>query len=187
MLDPHEIHKRALVELAAASVSQTLSVIFNCRTGELIENPSRSGYIESLIKQEVGPILRALHPLGQEIKGLSDEMLIKRITEVSKKRAMNFSQMWREVQAEQAEHYHDLVLRLNGWLVKKGQALGLSTTYNETMIRLVKERRILQDAEISTVFPLGTGLRSVKEFPSANSPWRAWALHNLGEGAGERR
>lgn len=67
---------------------------------------------------------------------------------------MNYSQMWYEGQAGQTKQYHDCIDGLNGWLVKKGQELGLPTTYNETTIRLVKERRVLQNTEIAKVFPL---------------------------------
>jgi len=67
---------------------------------------------------------------------------------------MNYSQMWYAGQVGQTNQYHDFIDGLNGWLVKKGQELGLPTTYNETIVRLAKQRRVLQDTEIARVFPL---------------------------------
>ena len=164
VLDLHEVHKRELLDIARMSVFQPLSVIFNCTYGELVRNRKISALIKTLIVKETGPILRALHPLGKGALGLSDTVIGKTIYGDARKRRMNYSQMWYEGQAGQTKQYHDFIDGLNGWLVKKGQELGLPTTYNETTIRLVKERRILQDAEISTVFPLATGLRLLKNF-----------------------
>jgi len=69
VLDLYEVHKRELLDIAQTSVTQPLSVIFNCTCGELVRNRKISAFIKRLIVKETGPILRALRPLGREHQG----------------------------------------------------------------------------------------------------------------------
>jgi 2-dehydropantoate 2-reductase len=131
-ISPKEIEVSLWQKLAANCLCNPLTTLWKLPNGKLWEQPS----FESTMKQvleEVSQVALALHQgetlddLGRQ--ALSPEALRAFVEQVIRDNSENKSSMWHDVrQGRQTE-----VDNLNGYVVRKGQQLGLDCPANEEL------------------------------------------------------
>ena len=142
-----DINNCQLQKLVVNAIINPLTSIFRCQNGQLLGSPIRVALMKLLVK-ETGPIIRALLHAPSDL--FSDAALLDLVLEVSEKTGVNSSSMLQDVQAKRTTE----IDYINGYVVAQGTRLGLDTTYNSTLVRLVKEQQVVQDHHVSAVLQL---------------------------------
>lgn len=141
-----ELLSMQLEKLAVNAVVNPLTVLYDCRNGELLEN-FHITLTMRLILQEVSAVLCALPELagvqGREVR-FSAERLYDIVVSVSRATGENWSSMVQDVRnGKQTE-----VDYINGWVVKKAREVGVPYTVNALMCAVVKGKgKIVQGRE----------------------------------------
>lgn len=139
-----------LEKLAVNAVINPLTVLFDCRNGELLEN----FYIVQTMRVvlwEVAQVLCALPAIagvsGREVR-FSPERLYDVVIKVARATGDNWSSMLQDVRnGKQTE-----VDYINGFVVDKARALGLPCTMNLMLVNVVKGKgKIVQQRERDAV------------------------------------
>lgn len=133
-----------------------LSVIFNRRNGELFRH-SKIQSLMQLLLSEASLVLRALPEL-QKHAGLasrfSSERLERLVMNIAEITANNRSSMLQDVQAgKQTE-----IGYINGYIIKRGEQLGISCVHNRTLVNMVIENRVIDESQVEKFFPPGHGI-----------------------------
>ncbi|CAZ82264.1 unnamed protein product [Tuber melanosporum] len=143
-------------KLAINAVINPLTVLFNCKNGELLEN----FYIVQnmrLILWEVSQVLCALPELaalpGRDVR-LSPERLYDLVIRVARLTAGNYSSMFQDVRnGKQTE-----IDYINGYVLDRARDLELACTVNYMLVNMVKGKgKIVQErvaAQCMHVIPL---------------------------------
>ena len=148
ILSSGAIKKSQLQKLVVNAAINPLTAIFRCRNGQLVDNPAKLAAMKLLL-DETGPIVRALLPVPSDM--FSNQNLLDLALTIARKTGANSSSMLQDVQAGRRTE----IDYINGYVVTQGRRLGLPHPHSATVVRLVKERRVVQDHEVATLFPMG--------------------------------
>jgi 2-dehydropantoate 2-reductase len=140
-----------LEKLVANVIINPLTAIFNCRNGELFKDAATRRLIQ-LILSETSSVLRSL----PEIQGIEHakslflpERLEAIVETVTNKTAKNTSSMLQDVRANRLTE----IDYISGYIVKKGQEMGIDTMLNGKLLQMVKEKRQISKEQIHEFFP----------------------------------
>ncbi|KAI4127482.1 MAG: hypothetical protein LQ347_004588 [Umbilicaria vellea] len=148
---PPELMEIQFEKLIINAMINPLTVIFDCRNGKLFSNFKILRLMRSLLS-EASHVIRSLPEL-QRVPGMearfSEESLDKIVLGVAEKTSKNISSMLQDVRAGRETE----IDYINGYIVKRGQQLGIDCVYNRTLVRMVTDKVKISDAEIDTSFP----------------------------------
>ncbi|KAI9849190.1 MAG: hypothetical protein M1838_000267 [Thelocarpon superellum] len=160
---PQEILKQQLEKLAVNAVINPLTTIYNCRNGALLYNRGVTQTMHGLL-DETAAVCRALPELqGEEDLSarFTTRRLVPRVVDVAMRTKTNVSSMRQDVQRGR----HTEIDYINGYIVRRAEALGLSCPLNRLLVDMVKARAIMDRAQLRSFVPTnGPQIRSV--FPS---------------------
>ena len=151
VVSPVELTQIQFEKLTINAMTNPLTVIFDCRNGELFKNLNILRLMRSLLS-EASHVIRSLPELenvqGREPR-FSKERLEEVVLGVAENTSRNFSSMLQDSRAGRETE----IDYINGYIVKRGASLGIDCIYNRTLVRMVKDREKITDAEIDTFFP----------------------------------
>ncbi|MCJ1462134.1 hypothetical protein MMC07_000734 [Pseudocyphellaria aurata] len=150
-----EIIKAQMEKLIMNAMINPLTVIFDRRNGELFGH-SKIQSLMQLLLGEASLVPRALPEL-QDYAGLasrfSPDRLERVVMNIAEINANNRSSMLQDVQAgKQTE-----IDYINGYIVKRGEQLGIGCVHNRTLVNMVIENRVINESQIEEFFPPGHG------------------------------
>jgi 2-dehydropantoate 2-reductase len=141
-----------LEKLVINAVVNPLTVIFQCYNGELLHNFTITR-IMRLLLQEISPIITSLPEL-QGIPNIplrfSAHRLESIVRSVALKTKDNISSMLQDVnQGRETE-----IEYINGYIVRRGQDLGLTCSLNYMVVQMVKARQLMVSRQLQDEVPL---------------------------------
>ncbi|KAF7591907.1 hypothetical protein BBP40_000878 [Aspergillus hancockii] len=141
-----------LEKLAMNSVINPLTAIMNCKNGELLYNYSFTR-IMRLLLMEISSVICALPEL-QGVPGIesrfSPERLRTMVTQLANKTAENHSSMLQDVRSRKTTE----IEYLNGYIVRRGEELGIQCVVNYTMKHLVLAKHLQTKQRESGAIPI---------------------------------
>lgn len=144
-----ELLKLQLEKLVVNAMMNPLTVLFDCKNGELFSRSPILGLMRLLLK-EASQVLRSLPETSQDIERFSLEKLEERVLSVAEKTAQNTSSMLQDVRAGRRTE----IEYINGWVVRKGKENGVSCEWNEKVIQMVTEGKTITAEGIRDYFPV---------------------------------
>jgi 2-dehydropantoate 2-reductase len=128
-----------------------LTAIFNCKNGELF---TRGPIIRvmRLLLSEASQVILSLPKLRDDQtteSRFSMESLEEVVLNVAAKTAKNTSSMLQDVRAGKATE----IEYINGYIVKRGREMGVDVRFNERLVEMVKEKRVISVDGTEEVFP----------------------------------
>jgi len=156
--DGRELKMLQLEKLVINAMINPLTVLFNCRNGELFTR-SPIMRVMRLLLSEASQVLSSLpelrsqeHEEDQNVEDrFSKEILEIKVLDVAEKTAANLSSMLQDFRAGRETE----VGYINGYIVKRGKELGVDVRNNERLVEMVQNGDVIGD-------DLG---RAVEEFP----------------------
>lgn len=151
MISTIELMQIQFEKLIINAMVNPLTVIFDCRNGELFKSFKVLCLMRSLLS-EASQVIRLLPEL-QNIQGVEarfskarlDEIVLRIVEKTSK----NLSSMLQDARAGRETE----IDYINGYIVKRGEQLGVDCVYNRTLVRMVKDRNKITDGEVDAFFP----------------------------------
>lgn len=123
--------QRQMLKLAQNCGINPITAVFGIRNGEVLENEKAVGMMK-MVAKEVAEVLKKVD--GEEGEEWSEEVLFERMKRLCEDTAGNTSSMLADVQAGRETE----VEFINGWVVKKGEEVGVKCPVNKELIRKVK-------------------------------------------------
>ncbi|GKZ36042.1 2-dehydropantoate 2-reductase (Ketopantoate reductase) (KPA reductase) (KPR) [Aspergillus brasiliensis] len=130
-----ELHQAQLLKLATNCVVNPLTALLDVRNGSLLANPELQEMQRQLL-QEISRVFRRL----PELQGLPDVQELFSVASLEEqlignieKTASNSSSMREDVRAGRATE----IAFINGWIVRRGQELGLDCPTNRCLTQLI--------------------------------------------------
>jgi 2-dehydropantoate 2-reductase len=153
--DSRELKMLQLEKLVINAMVNPLTVLFNCRNGELFTR-SPITRVMRLLLSEASQVISSLPELqskeGEDFEGrFSKENLEIKVLDVAEKTAANTSSMLQDFRAGRETE----VGYINGYIVKRGKELGIDVRNNERVVEMVQKGDVIGD-------DLG---RAMEEFP----------------------
>ncbi|KAL4973760.1 ketopantoate reductase PanE/ApbA C terminal-domain-containing protein [Aspergillus desertorum] len=149
---PSSIMLYQLEKLAMNSVINPLTALMDCRNGELLYNYSFTRVMRLLLL-EISSVICNLPEL-QGIPGIesrfSPERLRWMVTQLANKTAKNHSSMLQDVRANKTTE----IEFLNGYIVRKGEELGIKCVVNYTIKHLVLAKQQEFRRQESSTIPI---------------------------------
>ncbi|KAL3466775.1 ketopantoate reductase PanE/ApbA C terminal-domain-containing protein [Aspergillus heterothallicus] len=149
---PTSILMHQLEKLALNSVINPLTVLMNCRNGELLYNMSVTRLMRLLL-YEISSVICNLPEL-QGIPGIDSRFDPERLrglaTQLMHKTAKNRSSMLQDVRGQRATE----IEHLNGYIVRRGEELGIKCVVNYTIKHLVLAKQVEYRRRESYAVPL---------------------------------
>ncbi|CAL5866512.1 uncharacterized protein PFLUO_LOCUS721 [Penicillium psychrofluorescens] len=149
---PTELIQYQLEKLAANCVVNPLTALMDCKNGELLGHLSLTRVMRLLLF-EISSVICALPEL-QGIPGLeerfSPERLRQMALKIMYKTRENSSSMLQDVQNARVTE----IDFLNGYIVRRGEELGIKPVLNYTMMNLVKGKSFLTEARNNSAIPM---------------------------------
>jgi 2-dehydropantoate 2-reductase len=143
------LREAQLEKLVINAMINPLTVIFNCRNGQLFDQMSRVGLMRLLLA-EAGAIVRALLPSEQAANPrFSDATLEELVKSIAINTSDNISSMLQDVRAARKTE----IDYINGYIVRQGKKLCLPHRHNATLVELVKKERVIINDNIADYFP----------------------------------
>lgn len=156
-----------LEKLVVNAIINPLTVLFNCRNGQLfsnsqqadVDNHNSRGMIRGpafklmhLLLEETCEVLKAL-PEAQRIPRKEETFSVSRMKEVvmgvADRTGRNTSSMLQDIRAKRTTE----IDYINGYVVRKGAELGINCGINERVVGVVKAARLVDMEEILKLFP----------------------------------
>ena len=128
------LHRAQLQKLVVNAVINPLTALSRCKNQDVAKDPTLLALAEKLIRQEIGPIVRAL--LEDQDDQFSDSALLKTVLAVAQETGSNTSSMLQDVMGGRRTE----VEWINGFLVREGRRLELRVDMNERLVELVERR-----------------------------------------------
>ena len=146
-----EVIQARMEKLIMNAMINPLTVIFDRRNGDLF-GYSKILSLMQLLLCEALLVLRALPEL-RKYSGcahrFSTERLERLIRDIAEVNAKNRSSMLQDVQAgKQTE-----IEYINGYIIKRGEQLGIDCLHNRTLVKMVKENWVINESRIDEFFP----------------------------------
>ncbi|GLA52377.1 2-dehydropantoate 2-reductase (Ketopantoate reductase) (KPA reductase) (KPR) [Aspergillus niger] len=130
-----ELHQAQLLKLATNCVVNPLTALLDVRNGSLLANPELQEMQRQLL-QEISLVFRRLPEL-QGLPDVEEQFSVARLEEQLigniEKTASNSSSMREDVRAGRATE----IAFINGWIVRRGQQLGLDCPTNRCLTQLI--------------------------------------------------
>ncbi len=128
MASPVELKKAQLLKLVVNAIINPLTVIFNCKNGQLFDQEPRTTLMKTLLK-EAGAVARALLPVSdQGADVFSDEQLTDLVLSIADKTGKNTSSMLQDIRAGRQTE----IDYISGYIVRQGMGLGLPCPKNSS-------------------------------------------------------
>jgi 2-dehydropantoate 2-reductase len=141
-----------LEKLAMNAVINPLTALMNCENGELLYNYSLTR-VTRLLLHEISSVICALPEL-QGIPGIesrfSPERLRWMVTQLASKTAKNHSSMLQDVRAGKTTE----IEYLNGYIVRRGEELGIKCVVNYMMKHLVLGKQHTSKQRDASAIPI---------------------------------
>ena len=150
---PTDLLQQQLDKLAVNCIINPLTAIFDCTNGELLNNFSVTR-IMRLLLAEVSLVLRSLPELeGVPNKDLryGPKRLESMVVVVAGRTSKNVSSMLHDVR----HHSMTEVDYINGYIVRRGEELGIKCVLNYMLLQMVKARGNMVQKEEADKLPLG--------------------------------
>jgi 2-dehydropantoate 2-reductase len=148
---PSELLLLQLQKLVINAMMNPMTVIFNCRNGELYNREPILQVMRKLLR-EASQVIQSLPQLqGDSIskQRFSQQNLERVVLDVAKKTGKNTSSMLQDVRAGRETE----IDYINGYIIARGKQAGIDCTNNERLVRMVKEKKIITDNEAIEYFP----------------------------------
>ncbi|PYI07125.1 2-dehydropantoate 2-reductase [Aspergillus sclerotiicarbonarius CBS 121057] len=150
--NPSSLMLYQLEKLAMNAVINTLTAAMNCENGELLYNYSYTRVMRLLLL-EISSVICALPEL-QGIPGIesrfSPERLRWMVTQLANKTAKNHSSMLQDVRAGKTTE----IEYLNGYIVRRGEELGVKCVVNYMMKHLVLAKQQTSKQRDASAIPI---------------------------------
>jgi 2-dehydropantoate 2-reductase len=140
-VDPQELIRLQLEKLVVNAMINPLTVIFNCRNGELF-NRGSIVHLMRLLLAEASQVIQSLPELRHDpeiASRFSTQNLETIVLDVAEKTAKNTSSMLQDARDGRATE----IDYINGYIVRRGKEQGVECAVNEKLIELVKEGRVI--------------------------------------------
>jgi 2-dehydropantoate 2-reductase len=140
-VSPEELTRLQLEKLVINAMINPLTVIFNCQNGELF-NRGPIMRVMRLLLSEASQVILSLPELRDDPtteSRFSKESLEEVVLDVAAKTAQNTSSMLQDVRAGRATE----IDYINGYIVKRGKEIGVDVRFNERLVEMVKEKRVI--------------------------------------------
>jgi 2-dehydropantoate 2-reductase len=153
-LSDGELLAAQLKKLAVNAVINPLTVIFDCLNGELFKSDAKDRLIRALI-EEISAVFVALLRSENEstdarLEEFSSEELYIVVRDIGAKTALNISSMRQDYIHRRATEIN----YINGYILRRGKALGISCPINAKLVDLVLKRTVILEADIRTTFSI---------------------------------
>jgi len=151
-LGPIDLFQLQVERLAVQSIIEPLSVIFDCRNGELLDNAAISRVMRLLLS-ESSLVIRSLPEL-QHLPNLklrfSPAKLEYQVVSMAKTTASNESSMVQDIE----EGKETEIDYLNGYIVRRGEELGVQCVMNYMLMQMVKGKNRMRKKRAAGLVPL---------------------------------
>ncbi len=134
-----ELVQAQFEKLVINAMINPLTVVFDCKNGELFEKPKILQWMRLLLG-EACTVLESL----PELKGIpnanirfSSKRLERLVLDVANNTAKNISSMLQDVRAGRVTE----IDYINGYIVTRGKQLGLDCVENRAMVKMVKDKQ----------------------------------------------
>lgn len=155
-----EVIQAQMEKLIMNAMINPLTVIFDRRNGELF-GYSKILSLMRLLLWEASLVLRAL-PEMQKNSGwasrFSPERLERLVMNIAEINANNISSMLQDVQVGKETE----IDYINGYIIRRGEQLGIDCLHNRTLVKMVKENRVINESQIDEFFPPSVDPRSAR-------------------------
>lgn len=148
---PTELLFLQLQKLVVNAMINPLTVIFNCRNGELFDREPIMQVMRQLLR-EASQVIQSLPEVKNNPTSklrFSEQNLESTVLDVAKKTAKNTSSMLQDVRAGRDTE----IDYINGYVVNRGKLAGIDCTNNEKLVGMVKEVKVITENEASEYFP----------------------------------
>jgi 2-dehydropantoate 2-reductase len=148
---PTELLFLQLQKLVVNAMINPLTVVFNCRNGELFNREPIMQVMRQLLR-EASQVIQSLPEVKNNPTSklrFSEQNLESTVLDVAKKTAKNTSSMLQDVRAGRDTE----IDYINGYVVKRGKLAGIDCTNNEKLVGMVKEVKVITENEASEYFP----------------------------------
>lgn len=146
-----EVILARMEKLIMNAMINPLTVIFDRQNGELF-GYSKIHSLMQLLLREASLVLRALPELQKNTELASrffPERLERLVINIAEINASNRSSMLQDVQAgKQTE-----IDYINGYIISRGEQLGIDCLHHRTLVKMVKENRVISESQIDEFFP----------------------------------
>jgi 2-dehydropantoate 2-reductase len=154
VVPPGRLLHAQLEKLAINAIINPLTAMFDCFNGELFNRPPILALMRVLLTEisaVILSILRSANPgsLDPSLESrFSGPVLEKVIADIGAKSARNISSMCQDVRAGRKTE----IDYINGYITARGTEVGIDCRHNRTLVKLVKDRRVISEAQIPTAF-----------------------------------
>ena len=151
---PADLLQLQIEKLAINAIINPLTVIFDCRNGELRFNFAITRVMRLLLS-EISLVIRSLPEL-QDVPNLlvrfSPDRLEHLVVSIAERTASNNSSMLQDVRLGRTTE----VDYINGYIIQRGEELGIRCVVNYTLMQIVKGKSQMIDKKVHCLFPLQT-------------------------------
>ncbi|MCJ1299114.1 hypothetical protein MMC08_001905 [Hypocenomyce scalaris] len=138
---PTDLMQLKLDKLAVSAVINPLTVMFDCKNGDLLNNDAVTRVMRLLLS-EISLVIRSL-PQLQGVPNLqmrfSPDRLESMICSIASTTAGNFSSMLQDVRAG----HETEIDYINGYIVRRGEEMGIKCVMNYMLMQMVKGKRVM--------------------------------------------
>ncbi|KAK1751999.1 ketopantoate reductase PanE/ApbA C terminal-domain-containing protein [Echria macrotheca] len=151
VLSHDELQLAQLRKLMVNAMINPLTVVFNCKNGDLIEKPGRVALMRRLFDEAVPVLFALVHP--GETEGLEEfaTELWEHVWRVAHDVRENYSSMYQDVAAGRPTE----IDFINGVFLREGRRRGIETPLNAVLVGLVKRGERVKDEDIERYFGVG--------------------------------
>lgn len=166
-----ELVQAQFEKLVINAMINPLTVVFDCLNGELFEKPKSLQWMRLLL-YEASSVLQSLPELNNipdSKMRFSLERLERMVLDVANMTAENKSSMLQDVRAGRETE----IDYINGYIVARGERLGLDCVQNRAIIKMVKDKLLCERSNCATYRPvhLSTALQSTTEGLPGGKPF----------------
>ena len=151
---PADLLQLQIEKLAINAIINPLTVMFDCRNGDLRFNFAITRVMRLLLS-EISLVIRSLPEL-QDVPNLlvrfSPDRLEHLVVSIAERTASNDSSMLQDVRLGKTTE----VDYINGYIIRRGEELGIRCVVNYALMQMVKGKSQMIDKEVNYVFPLQT-------------------------------
>ncbi|TVY89870.1 putative 2-dehydropantoate 2-reductase [Lachnellula willkommii] len=145
--ESRELRLLQLEKLVVNAMVNPLTVVYNCRNGELFQRSDITSVMRGLLA-EASQVVSSLPELqtredeGNDVaERFSKENLEAKVLDVAEKTAANTSSMLQDFRAGRETE----VGYINGYIVKRGKELGINVGNNERIVEMVQKGKLAVD------------------------------------------
>lgn len=151
---PTDMLQLQLEKLAMNCIINPLTVMYDCRNRELLDNDNFRRVVRLLLA-EISLVIRSLPELQgipNVVMRFSPDRLEHMVFNLSRKTGENLSSMLQDVRAGKKTE----IDYLNGYIIRRGEKLGITCVLNYMVLQMVKGKGYLQRTRDEAELPLQT-------------------------------